>query len=243
MSEAPRQSGSGNGPVAIVTGASRGIGRATAIRLGQAGWRVVLVARSQSDLKETARSVAGSLVLPADVSQLGSAERIVRETMDRFGRIDALVNNAGVAPLLPVEQTTDAIWTDVIDTNLSAAFYLSRACWPVFKRQGSGGVIVNVSSVAARDPFPGFAAYGAAKAALNSLTLSLAREGSAHSIRVHAVAPGATETDMFRALPGMSDYPRDKTLAPDDVARVIVNCITGELRATSGEVIYLPTGA
>lgn len=158
--------------------------------------------------------------------------------MDAFGRVDALVNNAGYAPLLSLEQTTDEVWRDAIDVNLSATFWLARECWPIFKRQG-GGVIVNVSSAAARDPFTGFIAYGAAKAGLNNLGLSLAREGAKDNIRVHTIAPSATETEMFRALPGMASFPKDATMSPDDVARVIVQCITGELAHTSGEVIYL----
>ena len=225
--------------VAIVTGASRGIGRATAAALADLGWFVTLVSRSEQALSAVAREAKGALVVPADVSRGASAGMIVARTLERFGRIDALVNNAGVAPLLPLEETSDDVWRDALDTNLSAAFYLSRACWPVFRRQGSGGVIVNVSSAAARDPFGGFAAYGAAKAGLNNLTLSLAREGASHGIRAHAVAPGATETEMFRALPGMTDFPAERTMDPRDVADVIVRCVTGELRHTSGEVIYL----
>jgi len=228
--------------VAIVTGASRGIGRATAVALSELGWGVSLVARSEMHLRETAQQVKKSLVLPIDVSDPRSAQQIINRTLDQFGRIDALVNNAGTAPMLSVEQTTDDIWRQTIDTNLSAAFYLARAAWPVFKKQ-RGGVIVNVSSAAGRDPFPGFSAYGAAKAGLNILGLSLAREGAADNIRVHTIAPGATETEMFRSLPGMREYPADKTMPPADVASVIVNCITGSLIHTSGEVIYLHKGA
>ncbi len=217
--------------VAIVTGASRGIGRATAIQLSRSGWRIVAVARS-------ARPADGTLAISRDIKTGDACRDIVAETISKLGRLDALVNNAGYAPLLELEQTTDEIWRDAIDINLSSAFYLSRACWPHFRKQG-GGVIVNVSSAAARDPFAGFIAYGAAKAALNNLGLSLAREGAKDNIRVHTIAPSATETEMFRSLPGMADFPRDSTMSPDDVARVIVQCITGELAHTSGEAIYL----
>jgi NAD(P)-dependent dehydrogenase (short-subunit alcohol dehydrogenase family) len=238
MSNVPRKQLS----VAIVTGASRGIGRATALALSELGWGLSLVSRSEQHLRETASQVKQSLVLPMDVSDPRNVNEIVARTIDRFGRLDAIVNNAGVAPMLGVEQTSDEVWRQAIDTNLSAAFYLSRAAWPLFKKQG-GGAIVNISSAAGRDPFAGFAAYGAAKAGLNVLGLSLAREGAAHNIRVHTIAPGATETEMFRNLPGMSAYPREKTMSPDDVARVIVQCITGDLVHTSGEVIYLHKGA
>src|SRR3954470_17225947 len=124
--------------VAIVTGASRGIGRMTAIALSDLGWGVSLVSRSEEHLRETARQVKQSLVLPMDVSDPRSAQQIVDRTLDEFGRLDAVVNNAGTAPMLSVEQTTDEIWRQTIDTNLSAAFYLARAAWPVFKKQGGG---------------------------------------------------------------------------------------------------------
>ncbi|MBC8108818.1 MAG: SDR family oxidoreductase [Anaerolineae bacterium] len=210
--------------------------------LFRSGWRIAGVARSERDLGEFARGGEGILTLARDISTSAICNEIVAQVRERFGRIDALVNNAGYAPLLSLDQTTDEVWQQAIDTNLSAAFYLARACWPEFKKQ-SGGVIVNVSSAAARDPFPGFIAYGAAKAALNNLGLSLAREGAKDNIRVHTVAPSATETEMFRKLPGMAEYPAESTMSPEEVARVIVQCIAGELSLTSGEVIYLHKGA
>lgn len=226
-------------PVAIVTGASRGIGRATARALSSQNWRVALVARSTEHLNEAAAGLTNAIVIAADIATDSNiAGQIVEQVRAKFGRIDALVNNAGYAPMLSLEQTTDQVWREAIDVNLSATFWLTRSCWPEFKKQG-GGVVVNVSSAAARDPFPGFIAYGAAKAAINNLSLSLAREGATDNIRVHAIAPGATETEMFRNLPGMAEFPAESMMSPDDVARIIVQCLTGELAHTSGEVIYL----
>ena len=225
-------------PVAIVTGAGKGIGRAAARELASRGYRVCVVSRTQADLDETCRGIEQAMSVAADVTEPPSAQHIVDTTLDQFGRVDALVNCIGLAPLLPVEQTTDEFWRQTIDTNLSAVFYLCRAVWPVFRRQ-KGGAIVNISSLAARDPFGGFHAYGAAKAGVNLLGLSLAREGAADNIRVHTIAPGAVETTMFRQLMTEQQYGRDKTLDPQEVARVIVHCVTGELRYTSGEVIYL----
>jgi NAD(P)-dependent dehydrogenase (short-subunit alcohol dehydrogenase family) len=100
-------------------------------------------------------------------------------------------------------------------------------------------VVVNVSSFASRDPFPGFAAYGAAKAGLNLFGLAAAREGERIGVRVHTVAPAAVETAMFRQILTEEQYPADKTLAPEDVAKVIAQCVTGALKYTSGEVIYV----
>lgn len=117
-------------------------------------------------------------------------------------------------------------------------FRFGRGLWPTFKKQG-GGAIVNVSSVSAKDPLEGLGPYGASKAAANLLCQTMAREGAANNIRVHTVAPGATETAMFRALLSAEQYPPEKTLSPTEVAGVIVQCAMGELRHSSGEVIYI----
>ena len=229
-------------PVAIITGAGRGIGRATAVELAGLGYRLALAARDPDSLHQTVSALGGNperaFVVSTDVTDPQQVDRLVGQTLERFGRIDAVVNNAGFAPVRLIPDMSVAEWRAVIDTNLSAAFYLCRAAWPAFERQG-GGVVVNVSSAAARDPFPGFAAYGAAKAGLNLFGLSAAREGERIGVRVHTIAPGATETDMFRSLPGMDRYPADKTLGPAEVARIIGRCVTGDLRYTSGEVIYV----
>jgi len=224
-------------PVAIITGASRGIGQATAEELAGWGWRLVLVARTAERLQEIAEQTQG-LALAADITRPDEVQEIVRKTLGQFGRIDALVNCAGVAPALMIEQTTIEDWHQVIDTNLSAVFYLCKAVWEAFKRQQCG-VIVNLSSLAARDPFPGFMAYGSAKAGLHILGLCLARQGQEHGIRVHTLALGAVETEMFRMLMTPGQFPASQTLAPDEVAKTIAACVSGELRYTSGEVIYL----
>ena len=231
MSEAKEQ------PVAIVTGAGRGIGRATAQELSRRGFRVVVASRNAESIHSVAGALGG-LGVPTDVSEPDQVDRLVRKTLDAFGRIDAVINNAGLAPAVPLEQTSIRQWHDVLAVNLSAPFYLSRAVWPTFKHQRSG-VIVNISSQAARDPFAGFGAYGAAKAGLNLLTLVLAREGASIGVRAHAVAPGAVETEMFRGLVTEEQWPREKTLSPEEVARVVVQCVEGDLQYTSGEVIYL----
>jgi len=201
----------------------------------------MLAARTRDQLSETARLAGSGLVLPADVTDVEQVEQIVGKTLAAYNRIDAIIHCAGTAPVRSIGQMSAAEWHEVIDTNLSAAFYLCRSAWPVFERQGSG-VMVNVSSAAARDPFPGFAAYGAAKAGLNSFSLSAAREGQKWGVRVHTIAPAAVETEMFRKLMTPERYPTEKALAPADVARVIVQCVRGELRHTSGEVIYIHKG-
>jgi len=185
-----------------------------------------------------------ALILPADVTDHEQVRALVHETVSRFGRLDTVVNVAGVAPVRRIEEMSADEWHAVINTNLSAVFYVIKYAWPhlrVCAKAGEGrhAAIVNVSSLASRDPFAGFAAYGAAKAGLNILDLVAAREGEADGIAVHTIAPGAVETDMFRQLMTPEQYPTAKTLAPAEVADVIVQCVTGRLRHTRGEVIYL----
>jgi 3-oxoacyl-[acyl-carrier protein] reductase len=232
-----------NQAVAVITGAGRGIGRATAIELGRAGFRLALAARNGGELEATLRATGGGareagIAVPTDVSRADEVGRLIRTTVERFGRIDAVVHSAGLAPVRSITEMSIEEWHAVIDTNLSAAFYLCKAAWPVFERQRSG-VVVNVSSFSSRDPFPGFVAYGAAKAGLNLFGLAAAREGERIGVRVHTVAPAAVETAMFRQILTQEQFPADKTLAPEDVARVVTQCVTGELKYTSGEVIYL----
>src|SRR6185312_4772134 len=146
--------------------------------------------------------------------------KVVEDAMRHFGRIDALVNNAGYAPARSIEELTLDEWRQIVDVNLSAVVYFCKAVWPVMKR-GGGGAIVNMSSAASRDPFPGLSAYGAAKAAVNVLGLALAREGESANIRVHTIAPGAVETGMFRTLFTKEQFPTEKTLDPAEIARLI----------------------
>jgi NAD(P)-dependent dehydrogenase (short-subunit alcohol dehydrogenase family) len=226
-------------PTAIITGAGRGIGRATAQALAAGGYSLALVARSAAEVEETARLCGNnSVAMPGDVRDLEAVEGMINQASETFGRIDALVHNAGSAPMRPIEQMAPGEWQATLDTNLSAAFYFCRGLWPLWRKQ-AGGVAVFVSSLATRDPFIGLAGYAAAKGGLNSLCLALAREGAPLGIRVHTIAPGAVETTMLRDIVSVEQLPTSKTLEPADVARVIAQCVCGDLRHTSGEVIYV----
>lgn len=230
-------------PVAIITGAGRGIGRAGAIELARRDYRLVLVSRTASELQRTAALCGGTCqIVAADVGLAETADRVVQQAMSNFGRVDAMVHCAGLALMRTIERMTPQEWQATLDTNLSAAFHFCRVLWPIWRKQG-GGVAVNVSSYAARDPFSGLGAYGAAKAGVNLLGLALAREGREINVRVHTVAPAAAETAMFRSLFSPEKYPAQETLDPAEVARVIAQCITGDLAHTSGEVIYLHKSA
>ncbi len=234
-----RSAGSGGLAVALISGAGRGIGRATAIELAGHGYRLGLVSRSRAELDKTAERCRGEcLAIAADVSDPRGAESAVEAVVERFGRLDAIINCAGMAPQASIEQTTPQLWRDVIDVNLSSVFYTAHYGWKSLLAAG-GGVIVNLSSEAARDPFPGFAAYAAAKAGMHLLAKVMAREGAAVNIRVHTLAPAAVETAMLRKILTAEQLPVDQTLDPREIAAVIVQCLDGSLSPTSGEVIYL----
>ena len=225
-------------PVAIITGAGRGIGRATALELSNRGYRLALASRNQAQLEAVAEEARIAIPIVADVMLADAAQMLVDKTLSSFGRVDAIVNCVGLAPVAKVDELSVDQWHAVINTNLSSAFYLARAVWSTFKQQHSG-CIVNISSMASRDPLPGFLAYGAAKAGLNVLSLMLAREGAEHGIRSYVIAPGAVETEMFRAIVSKEKWPTEKTLDPADVARMVAQCIDGDLKYTTGEVIFL----
>jgi NAD(P)-dependent dehydrogenase (short-subunit alcohol dehydrogenase family) len=228
------------GKIAIVTGAGRGIGRATARRLAAADAGVVVVSRTTSELDETRRAIehAGGRVLAvvADVSVERDVERLVSEALTAFEGVDYLINNAGLAPVGGIAELESEVFDRMLATNVRAVYLCCRAVWPHLIRRG-GGTIVNLSSMASFDPFPGLGAYGAAKAFVNVFTKALASEGAAHGIRVHAVAPGAVETAMLRgAFPG---YPREQTLAPEAVAELIERMLLRDSRYNSGETVTI----
>lgn len=230
---------------AIITGAGSGIGRATAERLAAAGWAVVLAGRTESKLRQTADRIIEQsgedhpvLIHPADLSDPAPCEALIAAAEDRFGRIDALVHAAGFATVAPISETTPNLWRTILDSNLSAAAYLTHAVWPTLTRQRSG-VIVNVSSMSAIDPFPGFAAYASAKAAVNMLTRVTADEGAAINVRAVAIAPGAVETPLLRSMFNEQTIPPDQCLPPDAIAALIFDCITGRRTFDPGEVITI----
>lgn len=188
------------------------------------------------------------LILAGDVSIAEHAAAAVEQTVARFGRLDAVVNNAGSAPLATIDKTTPEMLKECFAVNALAAGYVIAAAWPVFRRQaeeakargeGARATVVNVSSMATKDPFAGFFAYAAAKASVNLMAQSCAKEGRAIGVRGFAVAPGAVETPMLRANFPEKMIPKAKALAPEDVARVIVSCVMGERDAENGQVIWV----
>lgn len=186
-----------NGKVIIVTGASRGIGAAAAAALAKAGAKVVLTARDGKLTEEVAGSIGESASARAcDVSDYAAVEALVAETKKRFGRLDALVNNAGVIePIASIAESDPKAWARNIDINLTGAYHAIRAVLPGMIADG-GGTIVNVSSGAAIRPLQDWSAYCSGKAGLHMLTRAIALETTNKGIRVFGFQPGTTDTDM-----------------------------------------------
>jgi NAD(P)-dependent dehydrogenase (short-subunit alcohol dehydrogenase family) len=226
--------------VSVVTGASRGIGLAIALRLARLGDSIVIAARGEARLRSAAEQIRGAgsacEMVVADVGTPEGAGRLIDAAATRFGRVDLLVNNAAVAPRAPIADMDDATLEQALRGNIGGVFYPTRAAWPLMVRQG-GGIIVNISSVASVDPFPGFAVYGACKAWVNLFTQAAASEGRSAGIRVYAVAPGAVETAMLRGE--FPDFPPEMALQPDDVAAVVETLCSDTFRHSSGQTIFV----
>lgn len=226
----------------MVTGAGSGVGRAVAWALAREGFAVALVGRREAPLEEVRREIEATggraVVMPCDAGDAGAIRAAVAGAAKALGRLDALINNAGVAPLLNIERHTPETIDETFATNAIGPANAIAAAWPIMAAQRSG-VIVNVSSMASRDPFPGFFAYAASKAAVNLMARSCANEGASVGIRAFSVAPGAIETPMLRAMFTEQMIPRERCLSPERVAGVIVDCVLGKRDGENGQTIYL----
>ncbi len=225
------------GKTVIVTGAGRGIGRAIARRLSAAGANVAIAARSERELNETRRLIAREcLAVTADLTQTEDVDRLIDEAVAAYGRLDGLINNAGVAPCGPIESLEPDQFDDLVAINIRAVYLCCRAAWSKMAESG-GGVIVNMSSLAAEDPFPGFAAYGGTKAFVNLFSQALHAEGHPQNIRVYCVAPGAVETQMLRGP--FPDFPADKALDADEVATLVESLFSPAAKHIGGQPIRI----
>lgn len=187
------------GKVALVTGASSGIGRAAAVRLAGAGARVALVSRDRARLEELAVALGGpaaAAVIPTDLTDRAARARVVPQCIERFDRLDVLVNSAGVIGAGTLESTEPAAWQAMLEINLHATVELMRAALP--NLETSRGCIVNLSSVAGLRAFPGIMAYAVSKAAVEQLTRCAALELGPRGVRVNAVSPGVVVTELHR---------------------------------------------
>lgn len=231
------------GKVAVVTGASKGIGRFTAQELAAAGADLVLGARHAETLERVRLEVADrgrrAVTRSTDVRDPAHCAALIDAALQEFGRIDILVNNAGIGAFGPTADVTDDTWRAILDTNLSGVFYCTRAALPHFQRQKSGH-IVNISSVAGREGIAGAAAYCASKFGLTGFADALSREVAEHNIRVSTLFPGRVETafggddDSDDAGEGTAN-----AMGARDVARAVRTIVTaGDAVVLESVVLY-----
>ena len=229
------------GQVALVTGATRGIGLAIARALAGEGCNLIVTARSESALARVSRELASAqlqvMAHSCDVGDPRSVDALFRAARQRFKRLDILINNAGIAhPNLPVEKLPFLVWKDVLQTNLNGMFLVTQAALALMKR---GGTIVNNLSIAATRVFPGSAAYNASKHGALGLSNTLREELRPRGIRVIALLPGATDTDIWTTL--WPQAPRRKMMSPSTVAASVVQAILLPAGATVETLEILPT--
>lgn len=236
------------GKTAIVTGASRGIGQATALELAQRGVNLVLVARTSQALEETYSQVealgARVWARKCDVSSYTEVEGLVQGALERFSRLDMLINNAAsIHPIARLEIADPETWAHLIGVNLIGAFNTCRAVLPHFLEHDAG-VIVNLSSGAAHQALEGWSAYCASKAGLAMLTKSLALEVAGQGVRVYGFGPGVVDTEMqshIRAsgINPISQLPRETLADPRDPARVIAWLCSSEAADLAGQELSI----
>lgn len=243
-----------SGKTAIVTGASRGIGRATALRLAEAGANVVVnyfqhAAEAEEVVADCRKSGVGAFAVQADVSKLDEAERLTEKAIEKFGGVDLLVANAGIWEGAPVNEMSESLWDKVLDANLKGTWTVCKTVSDYFKRQNAGNIVI-VSSTAGQRGEAGYSNYAASKGGQISFTKALSNE-LAPRIRVNAVAPGWVDTNLNdpvfhdeefvnRVINGI---PLKRVATADDVALSIVFLASDWSRHITGEVLNINGGA
>jgi 3-oxoacyl-[acyl-carrier protein] reductase len=222
--------------VAIVTGASRGIGKAIAYLFAQEGMNVVICSRNEDQIRRTAMEIqrdTGNLVVPVktDVRNHVDVDKLVQSAINEFGRIDILVNNAGVAIIKSLVETTDHEYDTIIDTNLNGVFFCCKSVLPHMIKQKSG-YIINISSGAGKTGFANLSVYCASKFGVIGMTESLAEEVSDYGIKVFSVCPGAVATQMQKEFMSNEEFERRKNqmIQPEEVSQKVLQLVKGKFR-------------
>jgi NAD(P)-dependent dehydrogenase (short-subunit alcohol dehydrogenase family) len=242
------------GQVALVTGSSKGIGRAIAMAYAREGARLVITSRNEKESEAVAAEIEASggaaVAIPADLTRSDERQALLRRTLDAFGQVDILVNNAGRTAIAPSESLAEADWRQVLELDLHAYFLLCQMVAPSMLARRHG-VIINVTSINGTVAFPQRAAYCVAKAGVNMLTKVLAIEWAERGIRVNALAPGYVETDLIRDLiaRGMVDRvrlegrtPVRRLATPEEVAEAAVFLASDASRYITGTVLTIDGG-
>jgi 3-oxoacyl-[acyl-carrier protein] reductase len=239
------------GKVVIITGAAKGIGKATAIAFGNRGATVVMVDILHKELENVCgiiqKTGADTLALHGDVADNNQVKKIIQKTLENFGKIDVLVNNAGIDPgSAPVVDITDEMWDKALAVNLKSVFYFCRGVVPVMKKTGKG-CILNVASIAAKEPNENMAPYAVSKAGMICFSRVLAKEVARDNIRVNSIAPALTQTELIEALSQeqfrklLEKIPMGRIAYPEEIAELILflssersSYITGQCYNVSG---------
>lgn len=229
-------------PKALITGASSGIGKATALEFAKAGIDVALVSRSYDKLTAVASAAAATGVeakaYELDLAKVGQVSEQIQSIAKDFGGIDILVNNAGIGYIGTLSETPLADWLEVINLNLTSVFQCIVGILPTMQSRASG-TIINVASIAGKQPFPGWGAYNVSKAGLIALSKTVAAEERDRGIRVTAICPGAVATELWDALD--SDFDRKVMLTPQIVAQSILHTALLPKQAVIDELTLMPS--
>ncbi|MEM9164237.1 MAG: SDR family oxidoreductase [Cyanobacteria bacterium P01_F01_bin.4] len=230
----------------LVTGASTGIGKATAIAFAKAGFEVALVSRSKPQLSAladelTALGAPNVGVFPMDLAVLTQVKPAIEQLVDSFGAVDVLVNNAGMGYTGSLLEMSLEDWQQVMNLNLTSAFQCIQAVLPSMRTRQTG-LIVNIASIAARQSFPDWGAYGVSKAALLALSRAVSVEEKGHGVRVTTVLPGAVNTPLWDTDTVQADFDRSGMLTPEIVANSILHTALLPAAAVVEELTLMPSG-
>jgi 3-oxoacyl-[acyl-carrier protein] reductase len=230
-------------PVAVITGASRGIGRAIAVKFAQEGYATALTARNETGLQETEEEIKQTggytpLVIPGDLQDSGQIRRLADTVTKEWGKVDVLINNAGILHLKPFLELTPDEFQEMLDVNIKAVFELTQQIVPGMIKRRSGA-IVNIASLAGKNGFKNGSGYSATKFALRGFAASLMMEVREHDIRVITVFPGSVATRMMGRNPNATS--RDTMLHPEDVAHAVYAAVSVDSRAMMSEIDIRPS--